>query len=322
MEELHILVKMDEKLQEEIKGKYQIVGSNLEGLVHNHGLSIVLEDFKENNKLFIKFSEFQILLKNYDYKITLFNTCKTLIDIITWYKRELSKEFVELFFKIYMTKESIIDIDYLFNITHEVIKNSNKEVAEFVICYFLDSIPNNSVLQEKQEKFDDVIHAIIYNGKVDEFYDFLLKYDNYFEQYINYESGINVTLYDGQILINDGIFGTIVTYNQFKFMKYILLKIKEENRFRVINSNILLFFIIHNKLEIADLIVEEFKNVDEEYNQDICVSLTHEMKKESVDYMMKMITNKILVLDGKLKKMLKQHAVESKNEYLMEKLTL
>ena len=316
MEELHILVKMDEKLQEEIKEKYNIVDSNPEIIRKDHTLS---KDFKENNKLFIKFSEFQMLLQNYEDKITLFKICKNLIGIIIWYKKKLSKEFVELFFKIYMTKESIIDIDDFYSIVRGVVNYSNKEVAEIVICYFLDTIQDDFVLQER---FDDIIPFIICNGRVDEFYDFLLKYDTYFEQYVNYDNVIDVTLHDSQTIINDGIFGSINYHNQFKFMKYILSKIREESRFRVINSNVLLFFIIHNKLEIADLIVEEFRDMDEPYNQDICVRSTHEMKKESIDYMIKMITNKILVLDGKLKKMLKQHATESKNEYLMEKLIL
>lgn len=148
----------------------------------------------------------------------------------------------------------------------------------------------------------------LYKGRVDECYDFLLRYEKYFEQYVNLES---VTI---------DILGSIAIYNQIKFMKYVLLKVRKENRFKFINSTNLVIFIIYNNLEIADLIVEEFKDIDDGYNQHLSLIPNYEMKKESIDYMIKLIDDKILVLNEKSVKILKQHAIDSKNEYLLEKI--
>ena len=135
-----LLVRIDEKQQEEIKEKYNITNP-----IQEIGTGL----------MYVALSDFQMLLQNYEGKIELGTPYITLINIIQWYGKKVSKEFVELFIRIYIPKETMVNDYNAYNITNRVIDYSSKEVVEFVICGYLNLISDGA------KEFQKILTCII-----------------------------------------------------------------------------------------------------------------------------------------------------------------
>jgi hypothetical protein len=175
---------------------------------------------------------------------------------------------------------------------------------------------NKLIEQGCSEIMNDIFRRIIYYGEEDDYFETLLKYEkealSCFDFYVEYFPSL-ITVY-------------ITEHSSVKLLK---IGLDKSIKFNLFSRQILLMYVIcHNKLELADIIINKLSEEKEEKNTSLKLSLhyghyfmvtlpgNHKLKNESIDYLKDLVLSKKFEIDESSIMSLFEYSKKSKNIYL------
>ena len=199
---MRIHVNIEEKLLKEIKEKY-----NINPIMSDHSLFAT-----------ISFEEFRLLLFECEDKIELVNAPVTLGNILNVIGKNITKKFIEIFYHIYkinkeVKKDKKNEDEYEESLNTIIIiairAGCDKEIIQYCI--------EQNLMYKLPIRMLQMIHTLLYYGKIDEYYDILLTHEKELIDMTTKKLDMQETM----------IMSNVFQFNQVKFLKYILSKVSK-----------------------------------------------------------------------------------------------